>query len=138
MKNLRLINSIHRKPTIYSITHKGYKHISKYGACMRRYTWVWSILGTFVYRKSTNKNSRYHMILFQNTKETKSTSFTTCYKLEWSRHVCCWYIESYWWCTCDQYKDPMTIVNTVRKSYELKGVGAPEYYLGGDHLWREK
>ena len=31
----------------------------------------------------------------------------------------------------------MTIVNTVRKSYELKGVGAPEYYLGGDHLWRD-
>ena len=29
-------------------------------------------------------------------------------------------------------KDAMSIIDTIRKEYELKGVGVPEYYLGGD------
>ena len=29
-------------------------------------------------------------------------------------------------------KDPMSIIEDVKKEYELKGVGTPEYYLGGD------
>ena len=28
--------------------------------------------------------------------------------------------------------DPMPIINCIRKDYILKGVGVPEYYLGGD------
>ena len=31
-------------------------------------------------------------------------------------------------------KRPMDIIDTIRKTYELKGVGAPEYYLGSDYL----
>ena len=31
-------------------------------------------------------------------------------------------------------KRPMEIIDTVKKIYELKGVGAPEYYLGSDYL----
>ena len=29
-------------------------------------------------------------------------------------------------------KDPMQIINTIKKTYDLQGVEAPEYYLGGD------
>ena len=29
-------------------------------------------------------------------------------------------------------KDAMSIIDTIRREYALKGVGAPEYYLGGD------
>ena len=29
-------------------------------------------------------------------------------------------------------KDSMRIIETIRNEYDLKGVGAPEYYLGGD------
>ena len=29
-------------------------------------------------------------------------------------------------------KEPMQIIDTIKKTYDLKGVGAPEYYLGGD------
>ena len=29
-------------------------------------------------------------------------------------------------------KDPMAIIEEIRKEYQLKGVGIPEYYLGGD------
>ena len=31
-------------------------------------------------------------------------------------------------------KKPMDIIDNIRKTYELKGVGAPEYYLGSDYL----
>ena len=31
-------------------------------------------------------------------------------------------------------KKPMDIIDTIRKTYELKGIGAPEYYLGSDYL----
>ena len=29
-------------------------------------------------------------------------------------------------------KDAMTIIETIRNEYDLKGVRSPEYYLGGD------
>jgi hypothetical protein len=29
-------------------------------------------------------------------------------------------------------KDPMSVIKSLEKSYVLKGVGEPEYYLGGD------
>ena len=29
-------------------------------------------------------------------------------------------------------KDPMQIIDKIKETYDLKGVGAPEYYLGGD------
>ena len=29
-------------------------------------------------------------------------------------------------------RDPMKVIETIRNEYDLKGVGAPEYYLGGD------
>ena len=29
-------------------------------------------------------------------------------------------------------RDPMSIIETIRNEYDLKGVGIPEYYLGGD------
>jgi hypothetical protein len=29
-------------------------------------------------------------------------------------------------------KDPMTVIKSLKTSYVLKGVGEPEYYLGGD------
>ena len=29
-------------------------------------------------------------------------------------------------------KRPMAILDKIRETYDLKGVGAPEYYLGGD------
>ena len=29
-------------------------------------------------------------------------------------------------------KDSMKIIETIQNEYDLKGVGAPEYYLGGD------
>ena len=29
-------------------------------------------------------------------------------------------------------KDAMSIIETIRNEYDLKGVGSPEYYLGGD------
>ena len=29
-------------------------------------------------------------------------------------------------------KDPMAIIQALKKLYPLKGVGSPEYYLGGD------
>ena len=28
----------------------------------------------------------------------------------------------------------MEIIETIKESYELKGVGSPEYYLGSDYL----
>ena len=28
-------------------------------------------------------------------------------------------------------KNPMQIIDTIKQTYDLKGVGAPEYYLGG-------
>ena len=31
-------------------------------------------------------------------------------------------------------KKPMEIINTIKETYDLKGVGAPEYYLGSDYL----
>ena len=31
-------------------------------------------------------------------------------------------------------KRPMDIIDKIRKTYELKGVGAPEYYLGSDYM----
>ena len=34
-------------------------------------------------------------------------------------------------------KTPMDIIDTIRDTYELKGVGAPEYYLGSDYLSTE-
>ena len=30
-------------------------------------------------------------------------------------------------------KNPMSIIEEVRQDYVLKGVGKPEYYLGGDY-----
>ena len=35
-------------------------------------------------------------------------------------------------------KDPMSIINTVKQTYELKDVGDPKYYLGSDHLSTEE
>lgn len=29
-------------------------------------------------------------------------------------------------------KEPMKIIDTIKKTYDLRGVGTPEYYLGGD------
>ena len=29
-------------------------------------------------------------------------------------------------------KDPMSIIKTLKEKYVLKGVGMPEYYLGGN------
>ena len=31
-------------------------------------------------------------------------------------------------------KKPMDIIETIKETYNLKGVGAPEYYLGSDYL----
>ena len=31
-------------------------------------------------------------------------------------------------------KDPMKTINAIQKTYKLKGIGYPEYYLGGDVL----
>ena len=31
-------------------------------------------------------------------------------------------------------KKPMEIIETIKESYELKGVGPPEYYLGSNYL----
>ena len=30
-------------------------------------------------------------------------------------------------------RDPAKLMNDIKKSYDLKGVGVPEYYLGGDY-----
>ena len=30
-------------------------------------------------------------------------------------------------------RDPMSIINDIQKSYMLKGIGVPEYYLGGNY-----
>jgi hypothetical protein len=29
-------------------------------------------------------------------------------------------------------KDPLSTINKVKRDYILKGIGKPEYYLGGD------
>ena len=29
-------------------------------------------------------------------------------------------------------KDPMSVIQTLKSTYIMKGVGKPEYYLGGD------
>jgi lipopolysaccharide assembly outer membrane protein LptD (OstA) len=39
-------------------------------------------------------------------------------------------------------KDPMSVIEEIKKDYMLKGVGGPEYYLGSnvdqlDHTWNE-
>ena len=39
-------------------------------------------------------------------------------------------------------KDPMGVIEELKKDYMLKGVGKPEYYLGGnvdplDNTWRD-
>ena len=34
------------------------------------------------------------------------------------------------------HKDPMSIVKFLEERYTLKGVGTPEYHLGGDIEWR--
>ena len=31
-------------------------------------------------------------------------------------------------------KTPMEIINTIKETYDLKGVGSPENYLGSDYL----
>jgi hypothetical protein len=40
-------------------------------------------------------------------------------------------------------KDPLSTINEVKRDYVLKGIGKPEYYLGGDVLeldptWHER
>ena len=31
-------------------------------------------------------------------------------------------------------KNPIEIINIIKQTFDLKGVGAPEYYLGSDYL----